>query len=424
LKYLNLKQTKNREVVKTPVVICHYHEVALKQKNRRIFEKKLRTNIAFALSDLVGQRMVMRGYGRLKIVLPFGFDEREKLEIVRSRLSNVFGIVNFGIGLSVGLDIEDICEASLKVIEGKSFNTFRVKTKRQNKNFPLNSTEVNKQVGAFIIEHFKNNGADVKVDLKNPDLTVYVEIVDKEVYVYADRFKGPGGLPVGSSGKVVALISAGFDSPIASLLMMKRGAKVVFVHFHSYPYTSYDSIEQVREIVKILSKYQLHSKLYIVPIAEAQRIIVLNAQVGLRTILYRRLMVRIAEKVAQIEGAEALVTGESLGQVASQTLRNIRVINQVATLPILRPLIGIDKEEIIQKAKEIGTYEISSQPYDDCCSFLTGRHPETWANLDEILEIEKKLDWNNLIQMSFFGAQVEDIYADFLTKEATEKIED
>jgi thiamine biosynthesis protein ThiI len=410
--------------VKTPVVICHYHEVALKQKNRRIFEKKLRTNIAFALSDLVGQRMVMRGYGRLKIVLPFGFDEREKLEIVRSRLSNVFGIVNFGIGLSVGLDIEDICEASLKVIEGKSFNTFRVKTKRQNKNFPLNSTEVNKQVGAFIIEHFKNNGADVKVDLKNPDLTVYVEIVDKEVYVYADRFKGPGGLPVGSSGKVVALISAGFDSPIASLLMMKRGAKVVFVHFHSYPYPSYDSIEQVREIVKILSKYQLHSKLYIVPIAEAQRIIVLNAPVGLRTILYRRLMVRIAEKVAQIEGAEALVTGESLGQVASQTLRNIRVINQVATLPILRPLIGIDKEEIIQKAKEIGTYEISSQPYDDCCSFLTGRHPETWANLDEILEIEKKLDWNNLIQMSFSGAQVEDIYADFLTKEATEKIED
>jgi len=410
--------------VKTPVVICHYHEVALKQKNRRIFEKKLRTNIAFALSDLVGQRMVMRGYGRLKIVLPFGFDEREKLEIVRSRLSNVFGIVNFGIGLSVGLDIEDICEASLKVIEGKSFNTFRVKTKRQNKNFPLNSTEVNKQVGAFIIEHFKNNGADVKVDLKKPDLTVYVEIVDKEVYVYADRFKGPGGLPVGSSGKVVALISAGFDSPIASLLMMKRGAKVVFVHFHSYPYTSYDSIEQVREIVKILSKYQLHSKLYIVPIAEAQRIIVLNAPVGLRTILYRRLMVRIAEKVAQIEGAEALVTGESLGQVASQTLRNIRVINQVATLPILRPLIGIDKEEIIQKAKEIGTYEISSQPYDDCCSFLTGRHPETWANLDEILEIEKKLDWNNLIQMSFSGAQVEDIYADFLTKEATEKIED
>jgi len=410
--------------VKTPVVICHYHEVALKKKNRRVFEKKLRTNIAFALSDLVGQRMVMRGYGRLKIVLPFGFDEREKFEIAKSRLSNVFGIVNFGIGLSVGLDIEDICKASLKVIEGKSFYTFRVKTKRQNKNFPLNSTEVNKQVGAFIIEHFKNNGVDVKVDLKNPDLTVYIEIVDKEAYVYADRFKGPGGLPVGSSGKVVALISAGFDSPIASLLMMKRGAKVVFVHFHSYPYTSYDSIEQVREIVKILSKYQLHSKLYIIPIAEAQRIIVLNAPVGLRTILYRRLMVRIAEKVAQIEGAEALVTGESLGQVASQTLRNIRVINQVATLPILRPLIGIDKVEIIQKAKEIGTYEISSQPYDDCCSFLTGRHPETWANLDEILEIERKLDWDNLIQMSFSGAQVEDIYADFLTKEATEKIED
>ncbi len=410
--------------MKAPVVICHYHEVALKQKNRKVFEKKLRTNIAFALSDLVHQRMVMRGYGRLKIVLPFGFDEREKIEIVKSRLSNVFGIVNFGIGLSVGLDIKDICEASLRIVEGKSFNTFRVKTKRQNKNFPLNSTEVNKEVGAFIVERFRNNGVDVKVDLKNPDLTIYVEIVDKEVYVYADRFRGPGGLPVGSSGKVVALISAGFDSPIASLLMMKRGAKVVFVHFHSYPYTSYDSVEQVREIVKILSRYQLHSKLYIVPIAEAQRIIVLNAPVGLRTILYRRLMIRIAEKIAQIERAEALVTGESLGQVASQTLRNIRVINQVATLPILRPLIGIDKVEIIQKAKEIGTYEISSQPYDDCCSFLTGRHPQTWADLDEILEIEKKLDWDNLIQMSLSGVQVEDIYADFLGKEIVMKIED
>ena len=231
-------------------------------------------------------------------------------------------------------------------------------------------------------------------------------------------------MPVGSSGKVVALLSAGFDSPIASYMMMKRGARVIFVHYHSYPYTSYDSIEQVKQIVKILSKYQFYSRLYIVPIAEAQRIIVLNAPVGLRTILYRRLMVKIAEVIAEKEKAEALVTGESLGQVASQTLRNIRVINQIASLPILRPLIGVDKEEIIQKAREIGTYEISSQPYDDCCSFLTGRHPETWANFEEIFEVEKKFTWNELVEMSLAKAEVENIYADFLDKNIVEKIED
>lgn len=405
-------------------MICHYHEVALKQRNREIFEKKLRTNIAFMLSDIVKQNMVMRGYGRLKIVLPFGFEETEKVEIVKSRLSNVFGLTNFGIGVVTALDIEKICEASLKVLKNKTFKTFSVKTKRQNKRFPLNSVEVNRQVGAYLLEEFKNEGKEVSVDLKNPDVSVHIEIVDKEVYVYADRFKGPGGLPVGSSGKVVSLLSAGFDSPIASYMMMKRGAKVIFVHYHSYPYTSYDSIEQVKQLVKILTKFQFHSKLFIVPIAEAQRIIVLNAPVGLRTILYRRLMIKIAEKIAEKEGAEALVTGESLGQVASQTLRNIRVINQIATFPILRPLIGIDKEEIIQKAREIGTYEISSQPYDDCCSFLTGRHPETWADFDEIFEVEKKLNWDELVDMSLSNAEIENVYAEFLNKDILEKIED
>lgn len=406
------------------IVICHYHEVALKQRNREIFEKKLRTNIAFALSDIIKQKMVKRGYGRLKIVLPFGFEDVEKVEIIRSRLSNVFGLTNFGVGIVAPLNVEKICEASLKVLKNKNFKTFSVKTKRQNKKFPLNSVEINRKVGAFILENFKNNGVEIQVNLENPEITVYIEIVDREAYVYADRFKGPGGLPVGSSGKVVSLLSAGFDSPIASYLMMKRGAKVIFVHYHSYPYTSYDSIEQVKQIVKILSKFQFHSKLYIVPIAEAQRIIVLNAPVELRTILYRRLMIKIAENIAEKEGAEALVTGESLGQVASQTLRNIRVINQIATLPVLRPLIGIDKEEIIQKAREIGTYEISSQPYDDCCSFLTGRHPETWANLNEIFEVEKKFNWDELVKMSFEKAEIENIYADFMNKNLLEKIAD
>jgi thiamine biosynthesis protein ThiI len=396
------------------VIICHYHEVALKQRNREIFEKKLRTNISFALSDIIKPRMVMRGYGRIKIVLPFDIDESEKIEIVKSRLNKIFGMTNYGIGLISPLDIDKISQASLNLVLDRKFKTFKVKTKRQNKNFPLNSVEVNREVGSYIQ---RNLDSDVNVDLKEPDITIYIEIADKEAYVYVDRFKGPGGLPVGSSGKVVSLLSAGFDSPIASLLMMKRGAKVIFTHYHSYPYTSRDSIDQVREIVKILTQYQFESKLYIIPIAEAQRIIVLNSPLGLRTILYRRLMIRISERIAIDEKAEALVTGESLGQVASQTLRNIRVINQVAELPILRPLIGVDKEEIIEKAREIGTYEISSQPYDDCCSFLTGRHPETWAELDDVIDVERKLDWDELVKMSLENAEVETIYADFISKE-------
>ena len=398
------------------VVICHYHEVALKQKNRDVFEKKLRTNIALMLSDLIKSNRVMRGYGRIKVVLPSELGDVEKLELVKSRLSRVFGLTNYGVGVRVPLDINKIADAGLKLLYGRKFSTFKVEAKRQNKNFPMNSMEINRFVGAYIQERFNLNGKP-KVDLKNPDVTVYIEVVDKEAYVYCDKYRGPGGLPVGSSGRVVSLISSGFDSPIASLLMMKRGAKVIFVHYHSYPYTSRNSIEQAKELVKILTQYQFQSKLYIVPIAEAQRTIVLNSPVGLRTILYRRLMIRIAELIAENENAEALVTGESLGQVASQTLRNIRVVNQIAKLPILRPLIGMDKEEIINMAKKVGTYEISSQPYDDCCSFLTGRHPETWANLEDVLEVESKVNFDELAKASLKEAEVETITADFISKE-------
>jgi thiamine biosynthesis protein ThiI len=212
--------------------------------------------------------------------------------------------------------------------------------------------------------------------------------------------KGAGGLPVGASGKVVSLLSAGIDSPVSSWQMMKRGANVIFVHFHSMPYTSVNSVDQVKQLVNILTRYQFRSKLYLVPFAEAQNEIVLQAPQALRIILYRRMMVRIAERIAFQEKAEALVTGEAVGQVASQTLRNIRVINEAATLPILRPLSGFDKEETMAIARSIGTYDISKEPYDDCCSFLAPRKPSTWASAEEVSSAETKFDIEHLIQLT------------------------
>ncbi|MEK6569767.1 MAG: tRNA 4-thiouridine(8) synthase ThiI, partial [Bacteroidota bacterium] len=221
------------------------------------------------------------------------------------------------------------------------------------------------------------------------------------------KVPGPGGLPVGVSGKVVALLSAGFDSPVASYQVMKRGAEVIFVHFHSYPFISRDSIDQARSLAKILTTYQFHSRLHLVPFAETQQVIVANTPAALRVILYRRMMVRIAEAIAKKEVAKGLVTGESLGQVASQTLRNMRIIDEVAGIPIFRPLISFDKGEIIDAAKRIGTYEISSAPYDDCCSFLLPRNPSTWAKSEEVAQAEKSLDVGKLVEQTIANTQCE-----------------
>jgi tRNA uracil 4-sulfurtransferase len=246
---------------------------------------------------------------------------------------------------------------------------------------------VNGEVGAHLCEHF-----GVRANLSKPDETIFIEIADGTAFVYRSKQSGAGGLPSGVSGKVITLLSAGFDSPVAAWKIMKRGATNVFIHFHSMPYTSRHSVDQVRQIVGVLTQYQLHSKLYIVPFADLQNEIVLKTPQHLRVVLYRRFMLRIAELIAHDEKAEALVTGEAVGQVASQTLRNIRNIEAAVTLPILRPLSGTDKEETMALARRIGTHDISKEPYDDCCSFLAPRRPETWSKIDEIMDAESRLD--------------------------------
>jgi thiamine biosynthesis protein ThiI len=372
-----------------PVIIVHHHEIVLKRHNRGFFERQLLKNIRQALSDMLSVVVIRGGYGRFIIEL----NSEQSAALIVNRLSKVFGLANICVGVNVEQSIEAFCQAAEKLLDGAAFKTIRVHTTRPDKNFPIRSMEVNAKIGEFICSRF-----GVRANLSQPDETIYIEIVDGTAYVYRSKVKGAGGLPNGVSGKVVSLLSAGFDSPVASWRLMKRGARVVFVHFHSMPYTSQNSVEQVRQLVEILTQYQFHSTLCIIPFADVQNEIVQQTDPKLRVLLYRRMMIRIAETIAHQMKAEALVTGEAVGQVASQTLRNIRIVDTAATLPILRPLSGMDKEETMDLARTIGTYDISKEPYDDCCSFLAPRNPETWAKPQEIIDAESNLDILHLVK--------------------------
>lgn len=372
------------------IIVVHHHEIGLKGKNRGYFEKHLLRNVRLTLKGLLPQNAVTGGFGRFII---YTDSNQEGINEVIGRLKKVFGLSNICFGFETGQTIEEVNSIAESLLKDKSFSTICVKTSRANKAYPKTSVEVNKEVGAFLCARF-----NVRANLSQPDETIYIEIVDKLAYVYLSKIPGAGGLPAGISGRVVSLISAGFDSPVASYKIMKRGAYVVYVHFHSYPFVSHNSIDQVKKILELLTQYQYFSKLYLVPFAECQQDIVLKTPQPLRVILYRRMMVRVAERIALNEKANALVTGESLGQVASQTLRNIRVVNNVAKLPILRPLVGSDKEEIIDVARKIETYDICKEPYDDCCSFLTPRNPETWADPAAIADAETQFDVNDWIE--------------------------
>jgi len=374
-----------------PALILHHHEITLKGDNRKFFERQLMKNVRTVLAGFIPSARVSGGYGRFVIDLEVG----DAADEAAQRLSRVFGIANVCSGLRVSQSVEAFCEAATFLLEERKFSTIKVQTRRPDKNFEIRSMEVNASVGEYLCRHF-----GVRANLSQPDETVYIEIASGSAYVYTSRLKGAGGLPSGVSGRVVVLLSAGFDSPVAAYLIMKRGATAVFVHFHSMPYTTVQSVNQVKSIVDALTKFQYKSRLYIVPFAAVQNEIVLRCPQKLRVIMYRRMMIRVAEVIAAKEKAEALVTGEAVGQVASQTLRNIRVIDSAASLPILRPLSGTDKEETMELARRIGTYDISREPYDDCCSFLAPRKPETWARAEEVEDAEKRVDIQALIKMT------------------------
>lgn len=358
-------------------IIVHYGEIGLKGKNRGDFERALQRNIERAVN-----KKTHLLFGRLCIPL----SPADDTAAMRAALARIPGVTSFSFAREVSATLPDMQKTATDLLRDKD-GTFRIDARRAEKTFPHTSQELNEQLGAHIVATL---GKKVKLD--NPDTTCFVEVVHKSAFLYTEKIPGVGGLPVGSAGMVVALLSGGIDSPVAAWYAMKRGAKVIFLHFHSMPYTSPQSLEKVAALTRVLSATQGASILYSAPLADAQKEIVAHTDPKLRVILYRRMMFRVAEIIARQENALALVTGESLGQVASQTLENIAAINDAVSLPVLRPLIGMDKTEIIEKARTIGTYDLSVQPHDDCCSLFLPEKPATRARLERVRKEEAKLD--------------------------------
>jgi tRNA uracil 4-sulfurtransferase len=380
-------------------LIVRYHEIALKGRNRPFFVEKLAENLRRALADLpevTVQPLASRIMVRLEE------DDRAPWETVRERVEAVFGVANFSRAHEVNADLEALKRAAVEQAHGARFSSFRVTTRRSDKSFPHNSGEIDREVGAAVHE-----ATGVRVDLENPELTLWVEVLRDRILLSLDKQAGPGGFPVGSSGRVLALLSGGIDSPVAAWRLMKRGCRAVLAHFHAFPLQDRSTIDKTRELARILTRWQLRSRLLLIPFGPVQQAIVAACPAPLRVVLYRRFMVRIGEALARRHRARALVTGESLGQVASQTLDNMSVIDEAARGPVLRPLVGMDKEEITAQARRIGTFEVSTLPDQDCCQLFVPRHPATAARLEEVQRAEEALDAQALMTAAIEGTAEE-----------------
>ncbi len=365
-------------------------ELVLKGKNRYSFEAQLLKNIHRSVG---GELAYTHKKVRASHLLEF---EDVPSPALMGRLQKIFGIAYLAPVYVAELDVESLVRDLLQRLPNEGVASFAVRTRRLNRNFPYNSPELNAALGAEI-----QKARGWPVDLDVPDLAINIEVLDDVIYWHWQRYQGPRGLPVGVSGKVIALLSGGIDSPVAAFQLASRGCLPVYVHFHSAPYTSRASIEKAIEVVEQLEKYHYQTRLYLVPLAPIQKEIVTRCPERLRVILYRRFMIRIAERIARNEKAQALVTGESVGQVASQTLSNMRTIESVTLLPILRPLVGTDKQDIVERAREIGTYELSIQPDQDCCSYLMPRRPVTHSRISDLEAAEQELDIESLVLAAF-----------------------
>ena len=379
-------------------IVVHYQEIALKGKNRPWFLARLVRNLRQAVSDLdvTSVRALM---GRIEVVLGPTADR----EAVGERIRRTFGIANFSYARRTALDIDGIAAAILEDLAGRSCESFRVSVRRADKRFPLTSPQAEREIGGRIKE-----ARGWRVDLDHAQLAIHVELLTDQAFYFFGKEKGPGGLPTGTAGRVVCLLSGGIDSPVAAHRMMKRGCRVTFVHFHSYPILSRASQEKARELVRLLTTWQLRSRLFLVPFGDIQQQVVLAVPGPMRVVVYRRMMLRIAERIATMRRAQALVTGDVVGQVASQTLENLAVVGSVATLPLFRPLIGMDKDEITAEAQRLGTYPISIIPDQDCCTLFTPRNPQTRARLADIEAAEQALQIEELVGRAVRDATVEE----------------
>jgi len=383
-------------------ILVHYGEIALKGKNRPMFVKRLVRNIRQSLRGLPVAE-VRKLPGRLWITAhkdhTFGPEAFARLDVV-------YGITSYSPVVRCGLEMEEIKKLALDLVQDRTYETFRVSARRAFKNLPFTSLEVNEEVGGHL---FENRPAKVK--LKGADLQVYIEMVPAGAYLYVDKYPGLGGLPVGVTGKVAVLLSGGIDSPVAAFRMMRRGCRAMFVHFHAYPFVTKASLEKALELAAHLVRYQYTGVLWAVPFGELQRVIVEKTAGPLRVVLYRRFMLRIAGRLAKEAHAQALVTGEALAQVASQTLTNMVTIDQAAPLPVLRPLVGYDKQEIVNEAQKLGTFETSIEPDQDCCQLFVPNNPETHAKLPTVEAAEAELDIDALVDDACARAVREDLFA-------------
>lgn len=363
------------------IFVVHYAELGIKGRNRTLFESRLVSNIRHQLKDLEVTK-VRRRTGLIRLEAA----DAMAPQIIR-RLMSVAGVSSVMPCARVEPKVEAIIEEAVARFKDKK-GKFRVTARRPNKAFPGTSQELAAKVGEAIL----NANPDLTVDLDEPDHVCWIEATDDGTYVAHEKLKGAGGLPSGSSGKLVSLLSGGIDSPVASWMMLKRGAPLHYVHFHNFPYTDRASIDIVKDLVAILNRTGIKATVSLINLTPVQEEIAAVCNPQYRVIHYRRFMFRIAERIALREKAGGLVTGESLGQVASQTVQNLRVIEAVTRLPVLRPLIGMDKEEITERARKIGTFELSTRPHADCCSLFMPDRPATKSFEDIIDADEKKLD--------------------------------
>ncbi|HYB90003.1 MAG TPA: tRNA uracil 4-sulfurtransferase ThiI [Candidatus Binataceae bacterium] len=378
-------------------LVGRFHEIALKGRNQWRFVDQLRRNLRSAFGGFRLGGMRCEG-PRILVELPDDLSDA----VAAERAALVFGLQNFSLSHSVPLDIAAIEREAIERARGVPAATFAIRTRRSDKRFALTSMEIDRRAGAAV-----GAALGLKVDLNNPDLTISIEILADAAFVSAGKLPGPGGLPVGVSGRALSLLSGGIDSPVAAYRMMRRGLRLHFVHFHSHPLVSAASREKACDLVSHLTRYQGHSTLLMVPFAALQREIVANSIRPLRVVLYRRFMMRIASALARRNGARALVTGESLGQVASQTLENMAVIEQAASMPILRPLVGMDKNEIVEQARALGTFETSILPDQDCCTLFVPLHPETRARLEQVESAEARFDIARMVEDAVRATEVE-----------------
>ena len=375
-------------------VLVRYGELTLKGANRLDFENALARNVRLALEPIVPVRL-QREHARL-LVFPEG-----RMEAVLARLQQVFGISSVSPVWGAPCESEAIVECARRVLEDALLaippgetRRFRVLSRRADKRFPLGSMALDTLVAARIVR----DGHPLRIDLDHPELVLGIEVRENRAWLYARREAGPGGLPVGTLGRALCLVSGGIDSPVAAWMAMKRGCEVVFVTFHSPPYIGESAVNKVMDLVRTLGRWQRSARLYVVPFAPVQEALRDAGAESYRTVLYRRMMHRIATYIAGLERAGALITGESLGQVASQTLENLACIENAAGLPVLRPLVGFDKQETIELAKRIGTYELSSVQEPDCCSLFLPRHPVLRGDIATCEEIEARVDVAGLMR--------------------------